>query len=110
MIVLKGVFTVCSALLIAVVGPFAISVSSSTAREAGASLPVFATPFVNHPWLLAVIALPAIAGGVMLIVTRRYRWTALTISTLLLLATLGIILGIFLPMLSAVYSSAMQPL
>ncbi len=34
----------------------------------------------------------------------------LTISTLLLLATLGIILGIFLPMLSAVYSSAMQPL
>lgn len=110
MVVMKGVFTTGASLLAALLGPVALSLTADAATKSNSTLPGFTVPFVQHPWLLSVIALPAIACGVMMIVTKRHRWLAMTISTLILLLLLLIVLVAFVSMMSAVYSGAMKPL
>lgn len=110
MFIAKGYVTVAVALIIALLGPFALSLSLDAAQKANASLPAIAVPFAKHPWLLAAVALPAAALGVMMIVTRRYRWIALTLSTLLLVGVLVVVLMVLLAALSTAYSDALKPL
>lgn len=110
MFVAKGLFTLGASLIIAVLGPFALSWSADIAAKSNAVIPGFALPFVQRPWLLAVVALPSIACGVMLMITKRHRWIAVTISTLIMLLVLLIVVAVFATGLSSMYGDAMKPL
>lgn len=110
MFLMKGIATLGASLIIAVLGPFAMQWSAEMAAKANAAIPAVAVPFANRPWLLSVVALPSIACGVMLLVTKRYRWAALTISTLIMLFVLLIVLVVFTAGLGTLYGDAMKPL
>ena len=110
MMVLKGIFTIGAALLIATIGPLALSLSVDAAAKANANIPAFAQPFAQRPWLLSLVAIPAVVCGVLMAMTRRYRWTALIVSTLVLLFVLAVVLVVFLQAITTAYSDAMKPL
>lgn len=110
MFLLKGIATVGTSLIVAVLGPLALHWSAEMAAKSNAALPAIVVPFVQRPWLLAVLAVPAVVCGVMMMATKRYRWVAITVSTVILLLVLGIILLVFTAGLKAMYGSAMQPL
>jgi hypothetical protein len=103
MFLMKGMATIGTSLLVGAIGPFAIRWSADMAAQTNAVLPALAVPFVERPWLIAALAAPSVACGVVLPATRRYRWVMLTISTLLLLTILVVILAVFTAGLSAAY-------
>ena len=56
------------------------------------------------------MAIPAVVCGVLMTMSRRYRWTALIVSTLVLLFVLAVVLVVFLQAITTAYSDAMKPL
>ncbi len=100
----KGVATTAAALLIGTIGPWAMSQWSEIAAKDNVAIASAAKPFVNHPWLISLIALPALACGVHLLITPRHRWIMIAISTASLLAALIIVLSVMMPALESLYT------
>jgi len=100
----KGAATTLTSLLLATAGPFTLSIWSRLAAEQNLTLPWYLQPFVNHPWLISLVTLPALVCGIWLVVTPRRRWLMIIVSTLSLLAGLAIVLGVMIPALQATYT------
>ena len=101
---LKGAISAFVTLLVFVVGPIAISSFRTIAEEEAIVLPTWVLPFVAQPWLIILVALPSLVASVVLMVTLRFRWWMIALSTLSLLATLAVILAIAIPTLQSLYT------
>jgi len=81
-----------------------LSIWSGLAAEQNLTFPPYLQLFVNHPWLITLVTLPALVCGIWLIVTPRLRWIMIIISTLSLLAGLAVVLGVMIPAIQDQYS------
>ncbi|MDZ4755897.1 MAG: hypothetical protein SGJ11_15540, partial [Phycisphaerae bacterium] len=100
----KGLATTISSLVLGLAGPFTLSIWSGLAAEQNLTFPPYLQLFVNHPWLITLVTLPALVCGIWLIVTPRLRWIMIIISTLSLLAGLAVVLGVMIPAIQDQYS------
>jgi hypothetical protein len=86
LVVGKAIFNVVTGLALATLGTFVLTTLPKLYAESGARPSVFTAPFIQQPWLFVLLCLPAIAGGVWLLVSKRYRWIVMVLSTLFLVA------------------------
>ncbi|MFO0829958.1 MAG: hypothetical protein U0572_17585 [Phycisphaerales bacterium] len=102
----KAVFVIGSGIIIALLGPFALGQVRGIASEHGTKVSAIAVPFLNYPWLLSILCLPAIAAGVWALVDRRRRWIAITLATLIMLAAVLIVLLALVSAIAPLYQSS----
>ncbi len=104
LVVGKALFNVITGLALATLGTFVLTTLPKLYAESGAQPSVFTAPFIQRPWLFAVLCLPAIAGGIWLLVSKRHRWIVMILSTLILVVAAILIVVAMIQGMAPLYS------
>src|ERR1043165_8313495 len=105
----KGIFIIIGGVAVGFIGWFALSALAINLQknpETMKDIAPLAVDFIQRRWLLPVLAIPVLVGGVFLAVsktTRAASWLIFIVSMLWLLGLFGIVLFCFIAFLAPLY-------
>lgn len=102
--IFKALFAAISSLVFAVLGPFVLGQVARASSEQNVALDGLTAFFVTRPYLISAMCIPTFAAAVLALLDQKRRWSWLVVTTVFLLAMLGILLLAMMKLLGPLYN------